>query len=157
MRERAAGVRLGRLRLTVTAAKPGPRIETAVAEVDPALVFPSPESGAANLRTLRIAGGLGAHKWVDRAALAEIQEPEVALLLDSDGTVLEASRANVFVVRDGAIVTPPLDGRILPGTARGALIEVAASRGGRGGRGLADPRRPARRRRGLPDRLGARR
>lgn len=129
VRERAAGTELGRLRLTVTADPAGPRLEATVAAVDPALVFPDPESGAAALRTLRLSGGLGAHKWVDRTALGELREPEVALLLDSDGTVLEASRANVFVVRDGALLTPPTDGRILPGTARHALLEVAAQAG----------------------------
>jgi para-aminobenzoate synthetase/4-amino-4-deoxychorismate lyase len=129
VREHAAGTELGRLRLTVTADPAGPRLEATVAAVEPALVFPDPETGAAALRTLRLSGGLGAHKWVDRTALGEIREPEVALLLDADGTVLEASRANVFVVRDGAVLTPPTDGRILPGTARHALLEVAAQEG----------------------------
>lgn len=129
VRERAAGVALGRLRLTVTAAPQGPRAEATVAAVDPELVFPSPEHGAAALRTLRLAGGLGAHKWVDRTALAGFQEPEVALLVDADGSVLEVSRANVYAVRDGHVLTPPTDGRILPGTARRALFEVAAAEG----------------------------
>lgn len=128
VRERAAGVPLGRLRLTVTAAAQGPRAEATVAPVEPELVFPSPEHGAAALRTLRLAGGLGAHKWVDRAALAGFQEPEVALLLDADGSVLEASRANAYAVRGGVVLTPPADGRILPGTARRALFEVAAAK-----------------------------
>jgi para-aminobenzoate synthetase/4-amino-4-deoxychorismate lyase len=129
VRHHAAGSQLGRLRLTVTARPEGPLLEAALAEVEPSLVFPDPETGAAELRTLRLNGGLGAHKWVDRTALGEIHEPEVALLLDSDGTVLEASRANVFAVHDGTILTPPTDGRILPGTARRALLEVAAQEG----------------------------
>jgi para-aminobenzoate synthetase/4-amino-4-deoxychorismate lyase len=129
VREHAAGIALGRLRLTVVSTPDGPRASASAVEVDPALVFPSPEHGAAALRTLRLAGGLGAHKWVDRTALAQIREPEVALLLDADGTVLEASRANVFAVRGGALLTPPTDGRILPGTARRALLEVAAEAG----------------------------
>jgi para-aminobenzoate synthetase/4-amino-4-deoxychorismate lyase len=129
VRRRAAGTALGRLRLTVTAGPEGPLLEATVATVDPALVFPDPEAGAAGLRTLRLSGGLGAHKWVDRTALGEVHEPEVALLLDADGTVLEASRANVFVVHGGAVLTPPTDGRILPGTARHALLEVAAQEG----------------------------
>jgi para-aminobenzoate synthetase/4-amino-4-deoxychorismate lyase len=129
VRERAAGTELGRLRLTVTADPRGPRLVATVAAVDPTMVFPSPETGAAALRTLRLSGGLGAHKWVDRTALGEIREPEVALLLDADGTVLEASRANVFAVHGGTVLTPPTDGRILPGTARRALLEVAAEEG----------------------------
>lgn len=129
VRERAADIRLGRLRLTVTEGAEGLQADAVAAEIDPALVFPSPEHGAADLRTLRLSGGLGAHKWVDRTALAGIREPEVALLLDADGTVLEASRANVFCTSAGAVLTPPTDGRILPGTARHALIEVAAAAG----------------------------
>jgi len=129
VREHAAGIALGRLRLTVTATPDGPRATASSVEVDPALVFPSPEHGAAALRTLRLTGGLGAHKWVDRTALSAIREPEVALLLDADGTVLEASRANVFAVRGDTLLTPPTDGRILPGTARRALLEVAAAEG----------------------------
>lgn len=129
VREAAAGVRLGRLRLTVTAGPHGAAVQASAAEVDPAIVFPSPQSGAAELRTLRLAGGLGAHKWVDRAALESIREPAVALLIDHDGAVLEASRANVFAVRDGALLTPPTDGRILPGIVRRAVIEVAAEEG----------------------------
>lgn len=129
VRERAAGVALGRLRLTVVAGPDGPEAEARVTPIDPAVVFPSPERGAAALRTLRLDGGLGSHKWVDRTALEEIREPEVALLLDRDGTVLEASRANVFVVRGGGVLTPPTDGRILPGIVRGNAIEVAAEEG----------------------------
>ncbi len=43
--------------------------------------------------------------------------------------MLEASRANVFAVRDGALLTPPLDGRILPGVTRMRLLELAAENG----------------------------
>jgi para-aminobenzoate synthetase/4-amino-4-deoxychorismate lyase len=129
VRRHAAGTELGRLRLTVTAKSAGPLLEATVVAVDPELVFPDPESGGAALRTLRLSGGLGAHKWVDRTALGDIREPEVALLLDADGTVLEASRANVFAVHGGAVLTPPTDGRILPGTARHVLLEVAAQEG----------------------------
>lgn len=45
------------------------------------------------------------------------------------GEVLEAGRANVFAVIGGALVTPPLDGRILPGTARAATLRLAGELG----------------------------
>ncbi|HET7574098.1 MAG TPA: aminotransferase class IV, partial [Solirubrobacterales bacterium] len=48
-----------------------------------------------------------------------------ALLLDGD-EVLEAGWANVFAVRDGVLRTPPLDGRILPGTTRRTVLRIAA-------------------------------
>ncbi len=88
---------------------------------------------AVSLRRLRLAGGLGSHKWVDRslldAAQAELPENSLPLLVDEDDSVLEASRANVFAVRDGALLTPPLDGRILPGVTRMRTIELAAELG----------------------------
>jgi len=84
---------------------------------------------AISLHSLRLAGGLGEHKWVDRSLLDEAQTglpgDALPLIVDSDGAVLEASRANVFVVHDGALHTPPLDGRILPGITRRRVIERA--------------------------------
>lgn len=125
----AAGIALGRLRLTVTLSGDRPSVAASAAEVDPAIVFPARESHAAELRTLPVPGGLGAHKWVDRAALERVTEPQVGLLVDTDGSVLEASRANVFVVDRGTVLTPPADGRILPGIAREGLIAVAGEEG----------------------------
>lgn len=82
-----------------------------------------------SLRSLEIPGGLGPHKWTDRSrleqALAGLPEDSIPLIVDTDGTVLEASRANVFAVRDGALFTPPLDGRILPGITRMRVLEIA--------------------------------
>ena len=43
--------------------------------------------------------------------------------------MLEASRGNVFAVRDGALVTPPADGRILPGVTRARVLLVAEALG----------------------------
>jgi para-aminobenzoate synthetase/4-amino-4-deoxychorismate lyase len=78
---------------------------------------------------LALRGGLGAHKWADRSLLDAAQAAPPAgalpLILDADGTVLEAARANVFAVRDGALFTPPLDGRILPGITRMRVLEIA--------------------------------
>jgi len=130
-RERAAGIDIGRLRLTVAPGSAGLEVDAGAVEVDPALVFPSRER-AVDLRCLLVEGGLGAHKWADRALLerAEAADPRaVPLLVDGDGAVLEASRANVFAVRGDALHTPPADGRILPGIARAAAIEVARERG----------------------------
>jgi para-aminobenzoate synthetase/4-amino-4-deoxychorismate lyase len=53
----------------------------------------------------------------------------VPLLLGADGAVLEAGRANLFAVFDRALATPPLDRRILPGTARAAVLALAAELG----------------------------
>lgn len=72
-----------------------------------------------------VPGGMGAHKWVDRRPLQHDGPLHHDLLLvDDDGSVLETSRASVFVVHDDAVLTPPVDGRILPGTARERVVEL---------------------------------
>ena len=121
----AAGTSLGRLRLTVRPGTPAPELEVAAASVDPAIVFP--EAGVA-LRSFALAGGLGSHKLVDRPPIERSPDGSGALLLDGE-EVLEAGWANVFAVSDGALRTPPLDGRILPGTTRRAVLGIAAEAG----------------------------
>jgi para-aminobenzoate synthetase / 4-amino-4-deoxychorismate lyase len=122
----AAGLTLGRLRLTVA---PGAEPNVRVADVDAALVFPELPS---ELAPVTVPGGIGAHKWADRRLLDRAQEelgPAQPLVLDADGAPLETSRGNLFVVRDGAVATPALDGRLLPGVARARAIEVARTAG----------------------------
>jgi para-aminobenzoate synthetase/4-amino-4-deoxychorismate lyase len=73
-----------------------------------------------------IPGGLGCHKWRDRdllQALAAHTPGTVPLLVDTDGHVLEAAHANVWLIVDRQLVTPPADGRILPGVTREELLE----------------------------------
>jgi branched-chain amino acid aminotransferase len=47
-----------------------------------------------------------------------------AVCLASDGSVLEGTTSNVFIVRGGGLVTPPLHG-ILPGVTRAVLVAIA--------------------------------
>jgi branched-subunit amino acid aminotransferase/4-amino-4-deoxychorismate lyase len=42
--------------------------------------------------------------------------------VDLDGSVLEGAWANVWVLRDGELLTPPDDGRLLPGVTRARLL-----------------------------------
>ncbi len=73
-----------------------------------------------------VPGGLGRHKWVDRRLIDSLAaDGRVPLLVDSNGDVLEAAIANVWVIEDGRLVTPPADGRILPGVTRAMLLELA--------------------------------
>jgi para-aminobenzoate synthetase/4-amino-4-deoxychorismate lyase len=75
-------------------------------------------------------GGLGAHKWSDRRLLAALGGDGEPLLCDLDGLVLESARANLFAVSErGALVTPPADGRILPGVTRARVLELAVELG----------------------------
>jgi branched-chain amino acid aminotransferase len=48
-----------------------------------------------------------------------------AILLTDEGFVADGSGENVFVVRDGRIMTPPLSTSILPGITRSTVIEIA--------------------------------
>jgi para-aminobenzoate synthetase / 4-amino-4-deoxychorismate lyase len=130
---RARGGGLGRMRLTVEPLRNGGfEVYVVVASVEPASVFPTAELGAA-LFTMTVDQGLGDHKWADRAVLerAEAMGPRdsVPLLVTEEGEVLEASRGNFFAVRDGRLLTPPLDGRILPGVARARVLEIATELG----------------------------
>lgn len=133
LRERASVLTVGRLRLTVVPREDG-SLGTAVvaAAVDPNDLFP-PWGRAVALRALVLPGGLGAHKWADRERLAATEASEAAgtvpVVLDVGGEVLEASRANVFAIEDGVLVTPAADGRILPGIARARAIETAGALG----------------------------
>lgn len=45
------------------------------------------------------------------------------------GEIVECTTANIFVVRDGIVTTPPLDAGLLGGLTREFLIEVAAQHG----------------------------
>jgi len=49
------------------------------------------------------------------------------IALDPNGYVSEGSGENIFVVRDGKILTPPLGASVLPGITRDTVIKLAAS------------------------------
>jgi branched-chain amino acid aminotransferase len=49
------------------------------------------------------------------------------IALDGAGYVSEGSGENIFVVRDGRILTPPLGASVLPGITRDAMIKLADS------------------------------
>ncbi|WP_269622936.1 branched-chain amino acid transaminase [Prochlorococcus marinus] len=50
-----------------------------------------------------------------------------ALLLNTRGKVSEASGMNLFIVRDGVLITPGVDQDILEGITRASVIEIAKS------------------------------
>lgn len=129
--DRAAALERGKLRLTAVPAPGALRLAVKAEEVEPGAIFPGPER-ATSLRASVVPGGLGEHKWVDRDLLERLEDGspgELPLLLDADGAVLEASRASVFAIAGGLLLTPPTDGRILPSIARRQVIEVAREEG----------------------------
>jgi branched-chain amino acid aminotransferase len=51
-----------------------------------------------------------------------------AIVLGSDGHVAEASAANLFIVRDGTLITPPLTSDVLEGITRQVVARLAQER-----------------------------
>ena len=49
-----------------------------------------------------------------------------ALWLTQEGQVAEGSITSLFAVKDGGLITPPLDTPVLPGITRAAVIELAS-------------------------------
>ena len=52
-----------------------------------------------------------------------------ALMLNHKGEIAECTGDNIFLVRDGVLMTPPMDAGILGGITRDAVIEVAEAAG----------------------------
>lgn len=52
-----------------------------------------------------------------------------ALMLNHKGEVAECTGDNIFLVRNGVLLTPPLDAGILEGVTRNAVIEIAEAAG----------------------------
>ncbi len=84
-----------------------------------------------DLPHVRVDRGPGRHKLADRRRLDEIERScgGPALLVDADGHCLETTRGNVLAIVADRLVTPPLDGRLLPGVTRRRLLDLARSRG----------------------------
>jgi para-aminobenzoate synthetase / 4-amino-4-deoxychorismate lyase len=129
--EAARPLELGRMRIDLLPEDGGLRFEIKTEPIDQAIFFPDRAHGA-DVRTIRHPDWAGAHKWADRDWLESVEAElgdVVPLILTADGEVLEAGRANVFLVTEGGIATPPADGRILPGTARAATLDLARDLG----------------------------
>jgi para-aminobenzoate synthetase/4-amino-4-deoxychorismate lyase len=116
--ERSSDVDHGRLRVDF---RPGSGVESELTELSarrlPVVLAPA-----------TVPGGIGPHKWIDRRLIDRLGEAVGCepLLCDLDGFVLEAGRANVFGVDEhGRLLTPPTDGRVLPGVTRARVLELA--------------------------------
>lgn len=57
------------------------------------------------------------------------QKHAAELLFIENGMLLETSRANVYAEVDGCLLTPPADGRILPGVTRHIVMKLALDAG----------------------------
>lgn len=54
-----------------------------------------------------------------------------AILLNTRGEVAEGAGSNIFIVKEGVLVTPPLSAGILPGITREIVLEIATAIGQR--------------------------
>ncbi|MCL3817341.1 aminodeoxychorismate synthase component I [Aeromicrobium wangtongii] len=117
---RRAAALTGRHRLRVDAVPHGDEVVVSIATAPLEAT-----TGSWSLTPRSIGDGWGQHKWVDRSRLHDERGPRHDLLLVADdGSVLETARANLFLVHDDGVHTPPTDGRILPGTARSRVVEI---------------------------------
>jgi para-aminobenzoate synthetase/4-amino-4-deoxychorismate lyase len=118
----------GRLRITV---RPVGGPLQATVEVVP-LAGQGQTAGLA-LTPATVPGGIGGHKYRDRGLLgdlaARVPDGGQVLLVDETGEVLETDRGNIFAVAGGVLLTPPADGRLLPGTTRAAVLRAARAAG----------------------------
>ncbi len=58
---------------------------------------------------------------------AQDGQADDGIVVGRDGALLETALGNLWLRLDGTWVTPPLDGRVLPGIARAVLLERGAS------------------------------
>jgi branched-chain amino acid aminotransferase len=77
----------------------------------------------AGLKTLSFTDAIAATLEARRAGADE------ALLLDVAGHCSEGAASNLFAVRQGTLVTPPLTCGVLPGVTRAAVLELATGLG----------------------------
>ena len=52
------------------------------------------------------------------------QGNDETLLFNADNQLTEASSCNAYIVKDGVVITPPLDNQLLPGITRQILLDI---------------------------------
>jgi D-alanine transaminase len=74
-----------------------------------------------NIKSISLQASVLAKRRADRAGAAE------AFFVLPDGTVTEGASSNIFIVKDGVLLTHPADNRILSGVLRHFVLKVAES------------------------------
>jgi branched-subunit amino acid aminotransferase/4-amino-4-deoxychorismate lyase len=122
-----------RLRVRLVASRDG-RLETSVAAIE-AIAPETVWRVAPARRRFSSSDPLLRHKTTRRdlyeseivEAQARVGADEVLFLNERD-EVCEGARCNVFLAREGALLTPPLSSGLLPGTLRAQLLESGHAR-----------------------------
>lgn len=141
IREISAGIPRARVRLTVTAGS-GPLADlgqgrdrlvwlTAAPSPEPPdsvtlAVAPWPRNERSPLAGLKCAAYAENLVVLDHARRSGCDD---ALVFNTRGEVCETATANVFFVRDGMLITPPLSSGCLPGVTRAVVLRLAAEHG----------------------------
>jgi branched-chain amino acid aminotransferase len=81
------------------------------------------QSPTAGLKTLAYTDAIVAWLEAQRAGADE------AIFLDTKGHCSEATASNLFIYRDGIVLTPPATCAALPGVTRAAVVELARAAG----------------------------
>lgn len=58
------------------------------------------------------------------------QGNDETLLFNAENQLTEASSCNAYIVKDGVVITPPLDNQLLPGITRQLLLDILRRDGG---------------------------
>ena len=126
----AAAARLARLRMTVLPApQRAPRGAVRV-EIEAEPLAAEPPAEPVTLSPAVLPGGLGAHKWQDRRLLDELAgrlERRAAPPRPRRGRARGGLRERLHR-RGTHLITPPLDGRQLPGTVRARVLALHPAR-----------------------------
>jgi para-aminobenzoate synthetase / 4-amino-4-deoxychorismate lyase len=120
-----------RLRVDARPGGPGLSIEIQVSEL------PADRHAPVRCAAVEVAGGLGRHKLSDRRRIDQLgaaaggpgSSALTVLIADRDGELLEASWGNLWLIDGAHLVTPPADGRLLPGITRRLLLQVSRGLG----------------------------
>ena len=78
--------------------------------------------GRCDLKTLNLLPNVLARQ-------AAVEQACVETVMFRDGVLTEGAASNIFVVKDGVILAPPKDHRVLPGITYDVVLELAAENG----------------------------
>ncbi len=88
------------------------------------LVIPAQRAIPTSLLDASIKTRSRVHYQLATLQAAAKQAGSLAIMVDPDGFLTECTSANVFLVRDGQLLTPELR-NVLPGVTRGVILELA--------------------------------
>lgn len=86
-----------------------------------AITMPEFRWQVCNVKSISLQASVLAKRRAERAGAAE------AIFVLPDGTVTEGASSNIFIVKDGVLMTHPADNRILAGVIRHFVLKVAGT------------------------------